>query len=277
MRYSQYFIPTVKETPSDAEVISHQLMLRAGMIRKLAAGIYNYLPLGLRSIRKVENIVREEMNRAGAIEILMPTVQPAELWQESGRWEQYGKELLRFRDRKEADFCLGPTHEEVVTDLVRQGGEKLPADAAQPVPDPGQIPGRDPAPLRPDAGPRVHHEGRLLLRCGQQRADLSYDKMYQAYRRIFERCGLNFRAVEADTGSSAALLPMSSWFSPTQAKTPSSPAPPASMPPTWKRPKRDLLPLRSMPNPARWSGWPLRTSGAWKRSPHSSALPLRPW
>ena len=120
MRYSQYFIPTVKETPSDAEVISHQLMLRAGMIRKLAAGIYNYLPLGLRSIRKVENIVREEMNRAGAIEILMPTVQPAELWQESGRWEFYGKELLRFKDRKDAEFCMGPTHEEVVTDLVRR-------------------------------------------------------------------------------------------------------------------------------------------------------------
>ncbi len=120
MRYSQYFIPTVKETPSDAEVVSHQLMLRAGMIRKLAAGIYNYLPLGLRSIRKVENIVREEMNRAGAIEILMPAVQPAELWQESERWEKYGKELLRFRDRKDAEFCMGPTHEEVVTDLVRR-------------------------------------------------------------------------------------------------------------------------------------------------------------
>ena len=120
MRYSQYFIPTVKETPSDAEVASHQLMLRAGMIRKLAAGIYNYLPLGLRSIRKVENIVREEMNRAGAIEILMPAVQPAELWQESERWEQYGRELLRFKDRKDAEFCMGPTHEEVVTDLVRR-------------------------------------------------------------------------------------------------------------------------------------------------------------
>ncbi|HOI17875.1 MAG TPA: proline--tRNA ligase, partial [Geobacteraceae bacterium] len=120
MRYSNYFIPTVKETPADAEVVSHQLMLRAGMIRKLAAGIYNYLPLGLRSIRKVENIVREEMNRAGAIEILMPGVIPAELWQESERWEQYGKELLRIKDRKDAEFCLGPTHEEVVTDLVRR-------------------------------------------------------------------------------------------------------------------------------------------------------------
>ena len=120
MRYTQYFIPTVKETPADAEVISHKLMLRAGMIRKVAAGIYNYLPLGLRSIRKVESIVREEMNRAGAIEILMPMVTPAELWEESGRWAQYGKELLRIRDRKDNEFCLGPTHEEVVTDIVRR-------------------------------------------------------------------------------------------------------------------------------------------------------------
>ncbi len=120
MRYSQFFIPTVKETPADAEVVSHQLMLRAGMIRKLAAGIYNYLHLGLRSIRKVENIVREEMYRAGAIELLMPGVIPAELWQESGRWDQYGRELLRIRDRKDAEFCLGPTHEEVITDLVRR-------------------------------------------------------------------------------------------------------------------------------------------------------------
>ena len=119
MRYTQYLLPTLRETPGDAEVISHQLMLRAGMIRKLAAGIYDYLPLGLRSIRKVENIVREEMNRAGAIELLMPMVLPAELWQETGRWEQYGKELLRFKDRKETDFCLGPTHEEVITDMVR--------------------------------------------------------------------------------------------------------------------------------------------------------------
>jgi prolyl-tRNA synthetase len=120
MRYSRYLLNTLKETPADAEVTSHQLMMRAGMIRKVAAGIYNYLPLGLRSIRKVERIVREEMDRAGAIELLMPMVVPAELWQESGRWEQYGKELLRFKDRKEADFCLGPTHEEVITDIVRR-------------------------------------------------------------------------------------------------------------------------------------------------------------
>ncbi|MCA9809198.1 MAG: proline--tRNA ligase, partial [Candidatus Dadabacteria bacterium] len=120
MRYSNYFIPTLKEDPSDAEVVSQKLMIRAGMIRKVAAGVYNYLPLGLRAISKVESIVREEMNRAGAIEILMPAVVPAELWKESGRWDYYGKELLRFKDRAEREFCIGPTHEEVVTDIVRR-------------------------------------------------------------------------------------------------------------------------------------------------------------
>ena len=201
MRYSRYFIPTVKETPSDAEVISHQLMLRAGMIRKLSAGVYNYLPLGLRSIRKVENIVREEMDRAGAIEILMPTVQPAELWQESGRWEQYGKELLRFRDRKEAEFCLGPTHEEVVTDLVRRevkSYRQMPLNLYQ-------IQGKFRDEIRPRFGLMRGREfimkDAYSFDVDSSAADLSYDKMYQAYRRIFERCGLNFRAVEADTGS----------------------------------------------------------------------------
>ena len=201
MRYSQYFIPTVKETPSDAEVISHQLMLRAGMIRKLASGVYNYLPLGLRSIRKVENIVREEMNRAGAIEILMPTVQPAELWQESGRWEQYGKELLRFKDRKDAEFCLGPTHEEVVTDLVRRevkSYRQMPLNLYQ-------IQGKFRDEIRPRFGLMRGREfimkDAYSFDVDSAAADLSYDKMYQAYRRIFERCGLNFRAVEADTGS----------------------------------------------------------------------------
>ena len=119
MRYSQYFLITTKETPAEAETVSHQLMLRAGMIRKVATGIYNYLPLGLRSIRKMEQIVREEMDRSGAIELHMPMVVPGELWRESGRWEKYGKELLRFKDRKDAEFCLGPTHEEVVTDIIR--------------------------------------------------------------------------------------------------------------------------------------------------------------
>jgi len=120
MRYSNYFIPTLKEDPADAEIVSHKLMIRAGMIRKLAAGIYNYLPLGLRSLGKVETIVREEMNRAGAIELLMPAVLPAELWEESGRWNYYGKELLRFKDRADREFCLGPTHEEIITDIVRR-------------------------------------------------------------------------------------------------------------------------------------------------------------
>ncbi|HEX9023014.1 MAG TPA: proline--tRNA ligase, partial [Geobacteraceae bacterium] len=201
MRYSQYFIPTVKETPSDAEVISHQLLLRAGMIRKLAAGIYNYLPLGLRSIRKVENIVREEMNRAGAIEILMPAVQPAELWQESQRWDFYGKELLRFRDRKDAEFCLGPTHEEVVTDLVRRevkSYRQMPLNLYQ-------IQGKFRDEIRPRFGLMRGREfimkDAYSFDVDEKAADLSYDKMYRAYRRIFERCGLRFRAVEADTGS----------------------------------------------------------------------------
>src|SRR6266581_3106037 len=200
MRYSQYFIPTVKETPSDAEVISHQLMLRAGMVRKLAAGVYNYLPLGLRSIRKVENIVREEMNRAGAIEMLMPAVQPAELWQESGRWEQYGKELLRFKDRKDAEFCMGPTHEEVITDLVRReikSYRQMPVNFYQ-----IQTKFRDE--IRPRFGLMRGRE--FIMKDAysfdqdEASARLSYQKMYDAYHRIFTRCGLTFRAVEADTG-----------------------------------------------------------------------------
>ncbi len=201
MRYSQYFIPTLKETPADAEITSHQLMLRAGMIRKLAAGIYNYLPLGLRSVRKVENIVREEMNRAGAIELLMPSVQPAELWQESGRWEQYGKELLRFRDRKESEFCLGPTHEEVITDLVRRevkSYRQMPLNLYQ-------IQSKFRDEIRPRFGLMRGREfimkDAYSFDTDEKTANISYDKMYRAYLRIFERCGLNFRAVEADTGS----------------------------------------------------------------------------
>jgi prolyl-tRNA synthetase len=201
MRYSNYFIPTVKETPADAEVVSHQLMLRAGMVRKLAAGIYNYLPLGLRSIRKVENIVREEMNRAGAIEILMPGVIPAELWQESERWDQYGKELLRFKDRKDAQFCLGPTHEEVVTDLVRR---EIKSYRQMPI-NLYQIQSKFRDEIRPRFGLMRGREfimkDAYSFDVDEKAADLSYEKMYQAYRRIFERCGLKFRAVEADTGS----------------------------------------------------------------------------
>lgn len=201
MLYSRYFIPTVKETPSDAEVISHQLMLRAGMIRKLAAGIYNYLPLGLRSLRKFETIVREEMNRAGAIEMLMPSVQPAELWQESGRWSFYGKELLRFKDRKDGEFCMGPTHEEVITDMVRReikSYRQMPINFYQ-----IQTKFRDE--IRPRFGLMRGREfimkDAYSFDVDSDAADGSYDRMYQAYMRIFERCGLNFRAVEADTGS----------------------------------------------------------------------------
>ena len=201
MLYSKYFIPTIKEIPSDAEVISHQLMLRAGMIRKLTSGIYTFLPAGLKAIRKVENIVREEMNRSGAIEVLMPAVQPAELWQESGRWEFYGKELLRFKDRHNHDCCIGPTHEEVITDLVRKeirSYRQLPVNFYQ-----IQTKFRDE--IRPRFG---------VMRCKEfimkdaysfdvdaAGADKSYEIMYDAYTRIFRRCGLKFRAVEADSGS----------------------------------------------------------------------------
>ena len=201
MRYSQYFLPTLKETPGDAEVISHQLMARAGMIRKVAAGIYDYLPLGLRVIRKVENIVREEMNRAGAIELLMPAVSPAELWEQSGRWQQYGKELLRLKDRKDTEFCIGPTHEEVVTEIVRgtvNSYRQLPLNLYQ-----IQTKFRDE--IRPRFGLMRGREfimkDAYSFDIDDASADISYDKMYQAYRRIFKRCGLDFRAVEADSGA----------------------------------------------------------------------------
>lgn len=201
MRFSQYFIPTLKEDPSDAEVISHKLMIRAGMIRKLTSGIYTYLPLGLRVIRKVENIIREEMNRAGAIEILMPSVQPKELWEESGRWNFYGKELLRFKDRLGREFCYGPTHEEVVTDIVRnhiKSYRDLPINLYQ-----IQTKFRDE--IRPRFG--VMRAREFIMKDGysfdkdEKSAEESYEKMYNAYCRIFERCGLDFRAVEADTGA----------------------------------------------------------------------------
>ncbi|MHB1399314.1 MAG: proline--tRNA ligase [Trichloromonadaceae bacterium] len=201
MRYSQYLLPTLKETPADAEVISHQLMLRAGMIRKVAAGIYNYMPFGLRSIRKVERIVREEMDRAGAIELLMPSVVPAELWQESGRWDQYGKELLRISDRKDAAFCFGPTHEEVVTDIVRRdlrSYRQVPLNLYQ-----IQTKFRDE--IRPRFGLMRGREfimkDAYSFDVDEAGADIAYEKMNQAYRRIFQRLGLKFRAVEADTGA----------------------------------------------------------------------------
>jgi prolyl-tRNA synthetase len=201
MRYSQYLLPTLKENPADAEVASHQLMMRAGMIRKVAAGIYNYLPFGLRSIRKVEQIVREEMERAGALELLMPMVVPAELWQESGRWNDYGKELLRLKDRKEAPFCLGPTHEEVVTDVVRgtvRSYRQLPLNLYQ-------IQSKFRDEIRPRFGLMRGREfimkDAYSFDLDEAGADVAYEKMFQAYCRIFQRCGLKFRAVEADTGN----------------------------------------------------------------------------
>lgn len=201
MRYTDYFIPTLKETPSDAEVISHKLMLRAGMIRKLASGIYTYLPLGLKALKKVENIIREEMNRSGAVEILMPAVQPAELWQESGRWDFYGKELLRFKDRHNRDSCLGPTHEEVITDLVRKeihSYKQMPVNFYQ-------IQNKFRDEIRPRFG--VMRGREFLMKdaysfdADEEAAGRSYEIMFETYKNIFRKCGLKFRAVEADTGS----------------------------------------------------------------------------
>lgn len=200
MRYSHFFAPTVKETPSDAEVASHQLMLRAGMIRKLAAGIYNYLPLGLRVIRKVEQIIREEMNRAGAHEVLLPAIQPSELWTESGRWDLYGSLLLRLRDRHGRDFCVGPTHEEVITDLVRRdvrSYRELPLNLYQ-----IQTKFRDE--FRPRFGLMRAREfimkDAYSFDVDDDGANASYEAMRLAYNRIFSRCGLKFREVEADSG-----------------------------------------------------------------------------
>jgi prolyl-tRNA synthetase len=200
MRTSQTLIPTLREDPGEAETVSHRLMLRAGMIRKVAAGIYTYLPLGLRVLRKIETIVREEMNRAGAQEVLMPVASPAELWKETGRWDFYGKELLRFKDRHERDFCLGPTHEEIITDLIRRevrSYRQLPLNCYQ-----IQTKFRDE--IRPRFGLMRGREFIMKDAYSFDRdeagARLSYQKMYDAYSRIFTRCGLTFRAVEADTG-----------------------------------------------------------------------------
>jgi len=206
MRFTRSLIPTLKENPADAEVVSHILMVRAGMIRQVARGIYDFLPLGLRVVRKVERIVREEMNRAGAQEILMPTVCPAELWQETGRWEHYGKELLRLVDRHERDFCFGPTHEEVVTDLVRRevrSYRDLPQNLYQ-----IQTKFRDE--IRPRFGLMRGRE--FLMKDGYSfHADYAdcrreYDVMSEAYHRIFRRCGLKFRPVEAATGAIGGSL-----------------------------------------------------------------------
>ncbi|KAF1035333.1 proline--tRNA ligase [Burkholderia sp. Ac-20384] len=201
MRASRFFIQTLKEVPADAEIASHRLMMRAGMIRRLAGGIYHYLPLGLRSLRKIEGIVRDEMNRAGALEVSMPVVQPAELWRESERWNEYGPELLRFKDRKHGDFVLGPTHEEVVTDLVRhqiRSYRQLPLNLYQ-----IQTKFRDE--IRPRFG-LVRGREFVMKDAYSFDQDLdglkrSYRNMFDAYHRIFSRMGLTFRAVAADNGS----------------------------------------------------------------------------
>jgi len=201
MRTSRFPLFTVKETPADADTVSHQLMLRAGLIRKLAAGLYTWLPLGLRTLQKVETIVREEMNRTGALEMLMPAVQPAELWQESGRWAKYGPELLRFKDRNQHEFCFGPTHEEVITDVARReirSYKQLPLTLYQ-----IQTKFRDE--IRPRFG--VMRAREFLMKdaysfhISQASLQETYDAMYTAYSRIFTRCGLDFRPVRADSGA----------------------------------------------------------------------------
>ena len=201
MRFTKYFIPTYKEMPAEAEVISHQLMLRAGMIRKLTSGVYTFLPIGLKSLRKVETIIREEMNRSGGIEVLMPAVHPSELWKESGRWDYYGPELLRFRDRNNHEACLAPTHEEVITDLVRReihSYKQLPVNFYQ-----IQFKFRDE--IRPRFGVMRCRE--FIMKDGytfdvdEAGADRSYEIMRQTYSRIFQRCGLKFKIVDADSGS----------------------------------------------------------------------------
>ncbi|HSC97013.1 MAG TPA: proline--tRNA ligase [Burkholderiales bacterium] len=201
MRVSQFFLSTHKETPAEAEVVSHRLMLRAGLIRQLARGIYTWLPLGLRVLRKVERIVREEMNASGAIEIAMPAVQPAELWQESGRWDEFGPELLRLKDRHQRDFCIGPTHEEVVSDIVRQevrSYRQLPLNLYQ-----IQTKFRDE--IRPRFGVMRAREfvmkDAYSFHANQESLERTYRAMVECYARIFTRLGLKFRAVAADTGA----------------------------------------------------------------------------
>jgi len=201
MRWSKTLLPTLKEDPADAEIISHKLLVRAGFIRQISRGIYDYFPLALKVIRKIEQIVRQEMDRAGAQELLMPICSPAELWQESGRWEMYGKELLRFKDRHERDFCLGPTHEEIITDLVRRSVRsyrELPFNLYQ-----IQTKFRDE--VRPRFGLMRGREF-IMKDAYSFHADMEdcrreYDNMYETYKRIFTRCGLSFRPVEADTGA----------------------------------------------------------------------------
>ena len=201
MRASNFFIATLKEDPAEAEVVSHRLMLRAGLVRQLARGIYTWMPLGLRVLRKIEAIVREEMNASGAIELLMPAVQPAELWQESARWDEYGPELLRLKDRHQRDFCFGPTHEEVVSDIVRRevkSYRQLPLNFYQ-----IQTKFRDE--IRPRFGVMRAREfvmkDAYSFHADEASLLKTYHDMHACYTRIFSRLGLRFRAVSADTGA----------------------------------------------------------------------------
>ncbi len=201
MRWSRYFINTLREVPADADVISQKLMMRAGMIRKVAAGIYTYLPLGLRSVQKLESIVRQEMERAGSVELLMPAIQPAELWMESGRWQKYGKELLRIQDRHERDFVFGPTHEEVITETVRDAinsYRQLPVNLYQ-----IQTKFRDE--VRPRFGLMRGREfimkDAYSFHTSAESLDEAYQAMREAYTRVFHRCALDHVPVEADTGN----------------------------------------------------------------------------
>lgn len=201
MKTSRFHLATLKETPVDAEIVSHQLMLRAGLIRRLASGIYSWMPLGLRTLRKVEKIVREEMDRAGALEVLMPSIQPAELWQETGRWDQFGPELLRLKDRHQRDFCIGPTHEEVIADIFRReikSYKQLPITFYQ-----IQTKFRDE--IRPRFGIMRAREfimkDAYSFHVGQESLQQTYDVMYQAYSKIFDRLGLAYRSVTADSGA----------------------------------------------------------------------------
>lgn len=201
MKSSQFFLQTLKEAPAEAEIVSHQLMIRSGMIKKVASGIFTVMPLGLRVLRKIEAIIRSEMNQSGAVELLMPAVQPAQLWEESGRWEQYGPELLRLKDRHQRDFVIGPTHEEVITDVARRDIKSyrhLPVNFYQ-----IQTKFRDE--IRPRFGVMRGREfvmkDAYSFDCDEHAAGKTYDTMYQAYQNIFTQIGLNFRAVKADSGS----------------------------------------------------------------------------
>ncbi|MGC1183051.1 proline--tRNA ligase, partial [Legionella sp.] len=201
MRASHWFLTTIKETPNDAEIVSHQLMLRTGMIHKLGSGLYTWMPLGLKVLRKVEQIVREELNRINAMELLMPAIQPAELWQETGRWETFGEQLLTMKDSNDREYCYGPTHEEVITDIMRnalQSYKQLPMCFYQ-----IQTKFRDE--IRPRFGVMRAREfimkDAYSFHLNLESLQNTYEEMYQAYCRIFDRMGLKYRAVEADTGA----------------------------------------------------------------------------